>query len=101
MAQRARFWLYRAGTPVLSTLGQPIGHVAAVRPDAVLVVCESGHERWFPATEVVDVSDRGLVVCVSQEIAWDLPPTSPRSPEPEPIPDTRVALRESLPRFDA
>ena len=101
MAHQARFWLYRAGTPVLSTLGQLIGQVAAVRPDAVLVASDTGHERWFPASEVVDLSDRGLVVCMSQEIVWTLPPLSPRRSEDGLFPDTRAVLSDSPDRYDA
>ena len=101
MAHQARFWLYRAGTPVLSTLGQLIGHVAAVRPDAVLVASDSGHERWFPASEVVDLSDRGLVVCMSQEIVWTLPPHSSHPSEGGPFPDTQAVLSDPPDRYDA
>jgi hypothetical protein len=101
MAQQTRFWLYRAGTPVHSTLSQLIGHVVAVRPDAVLVAGDSGHERWFPASEIAEFSDRGLIVCISQEIAWNLPPAAtPRSYEQQ-FPDSRAFLRDSLHRYDA
>jgi len=101
MAQQTRFWLYRAGTPVLSTLGQLIGHVAAVRPDAVLVAGESGHERWFPASEIAEFTDRGLIVCVSQENAWNLPPTSTHRSAEQQLPDSRAFLRDPLNHYDA
>ena len=101
MAQQTRFWLYRAGTPVRSTLGELIGHVVAVRPDAVLVAGDSGHERWFPASEIAEFSDRGLIVCVSQEIAWNLPPTASPRPDDRHVPDSRLFLRDPLNRYDA
>jgi hypothetical protein len=101
MAQSARFWTFRAGTPVYSPLGHLIGHVAAVRPEAVLVVTDSGKERWFPASEIAGYGQDGLTVTVTPEEAWSPSPTSPTRPGDRLDSAPRAIPSLSDDRFDA
>ena len=62
MAQLARFWTYRAGTPVYAMSGQLVGQVAAVRPDAVLISSGMGRNQWVADLDVVDYDGEGLTI---------------------------------------
>jgi hypothetical protein len=101
MAHSARFWTFRAGTPVYSPIGHLIGHVAAVRPEAVLIMSESGTERWFPASEITGYGPDGLTVAVPPEAEWSPPPIGRNRPGD----DLESAPRAVLPlpddHFDA
>jgi hypothetical protein len=101
MAHSARFWTYRAGTPVRSPRGQLVGHVAAVRPEAVLVVSELGDERWFAAGEISGYGPDGLTVAVSPGAEWSPPPMGRERPgdDLESAPLSHPPLPDS--RFDA
>jgi hypothetical protein len=101
MAHSARFWTFRAGTPVRSPRGQLIGHVVAVRPEAVLVVSESGDERWFAADEISGYGPNGLTVAVPPESEGSPPPGGRERPGDEP--GSAPLSHPSLPgdRFDA
>lgn len=67
MAQLARFWTYRAGTPVYAMSGQLVGEVAAVRPDAVLVSSRVGRNQWIADLDVVDYDGEGLTIAKAPE----------------------------------
>jgi hypothetical protein len=101
MAHLARFWTFRAGTPVYSPLGYLIGHVAAVRPEAVLVVCDSGSERWFPASEIAGYGQSGLTVAVMPDAEWSPPHLGPSHPGDAPGSAPRTILPFAADHFDA
>ena len=52
MTHRTALWTYRAGARVLTVDGSPLGTVAAVRRNEVLVADQGGESRWIAGSSV-------------------------------------------------